>query len=143
MAKWWTQNPSKRFGTKVHTPAIVQCDVEIDSQNILNLCDLKGFKTYVNFLDKFMDLNMSLVEDNIDIGPIDYQTLRCLFFDNIFSVSNISAIYAPFYAEKQPYFPTTHNELFFKEMNIMYIEQQFCLKEGMQNLIVSKKILEV
>ena len=41
LAKWWTHNPSKRFGVKVNTGAILKCTILLKEGHYLDLRNLQ------------------------------------------------------------------------------------------------------
>lgn len=59
LARWWTTNPSRVFGTKVSSPSIIKANINIDecSDGILDLRKLSDYDMFTNlYFDEFIPL---------------------------------------------------------------------------------------
>lgn len=136
LAKWWTSGPTKKFGTEVKEPAILEVTVEVDEKNILDLRQFEQYselaKQYRIFLEMFIEHGVQKISD---------ERFRCLFFDWYMKVCpNIDIIIANFFSLKQPYI-CDDAKSFFGHTYIEYGETQVCLKEHKQSVILRKEIL--
>lgn len=139
LAKWWTSNPTSKFGVAIEKPAIIKCEIEIDEDRILNLSELSGFTKYIKLIDDFFSVALS--DRSRPSERIDYKKWRCAFFNYVFEINEADLIIAPFLVPTQPYFPISKNKTLFEHMNIMYTERQICLREVCQDVIIAKNII--
>lgn len=139
LARWWTSNPTSKFGVTVEEPAIIKCEIEIDEDRILNLSELSGFTKYIGLMNDFFGVALS--DRRRPSEKIDYTKLRCAFFNYVFIRNEVDLIVAPFSTASQPYFPISKNKTLFEHMNIMYTEMQICLREDCQDVIIAKNII--
>ena len=51
LAEWWTTKPTKKHGTNITQPVIVECSVEVSEERVLNLCTLGGYKKYIDLFE--------------------------------------------------------------------------------------------
>ncbi len=139
LAKWWTSNPTKKFSSRITKPAIIACEISVEEGRVLNLCTLAGFEEYVQYLHAFFDLITDSRARAIE--NVNYEQIRCAFFNYMLLQDTVDMIIAPFLKPDQPYFPPIKNENLFNNMHIMYTEVQVCLKETRQDLIQEKRII--
>ncbi len=141
LAKWWTTNPSNKFGSHVTKPALVKCKISIDKKRVLDIRTLEGYNQYIEEFDKFFDIAYKYRLKNGAL--LSYQKFRCFFFDWLFEQNKYDLLIAPFSANKQPYLPKSGNENFFKKMHILFTEGQICLSEKHQEFIIKKDIINI
>ena len=56
LAEWWTTKPTKKHGIDITEPVIIECAVEANEDNVLNLCTLDGYTKYVNLYNTFFGI---------------------------------------------------------------------------------------
>lgn len=139
LARWWTTNPTNKFGIHIEKPAIIECTIKIEEERVLNLCTLDGYKNYVALFDDFF--KTTFYEHRPD-NELDFRKLRALFFNYILILNKVDMIVAPFFMPDQPYLPKQKNP-YFEKMHILFTEVQICLKEDKQEYITEKRIIEV
>lgn len=140
LAEWWTTKPTKKHGTEITSPAVIECSIETDEDRVLNLCTLDGYKEYVNLYNSFFrDWTYQLRPKN----EVSFKELRCAFFNYVFLLYGIDIIIAPFVLPNQSYMPQYANEQYAKEMHILYTEVQVCIRESSQDIIKNKIIIEL
>ena len=138
LAKWWTTKPTRKHGTEITNPAIIECKIEVDESKVLNLCTLEGYKKYIDLYNSFLQDWMSHRKSK---NEISFKEFRCVFFNYVLIACDIDVIIAPFVLPDQPYMPKYANEQFGHEMHILYTEVQVCIKESKQYIIKSKTII--
>lgn len=139
LAKWWTTNPTQKFGVKITQPCILTVRQEIPTERILDLRSLEGYIDCINAYKEFMEIaqyNLSLNDEH------DRSKIRCAFFDWIFFTYEIDCIIGTFYLVEQEYLksePETIREVL-RAFNLPYIETQVCVKQGViktHNIVLS------
>lgn len=139
LAKWWTSNPSKTFGTKVKVPAIVKTTIQVEEKNIL---DLRNFKTYHDIAEEFERIFTELYIPHHKKIISEVQ-IKCIFFDWYFSMHrDIKIIIGNFFSLSQPYFHDDEKN-FFTHTNLLYGETQVCLNDKYQDIIIDKEVIVI
>ncbi len=133
LAKWWTTNPSKKYGTRINNPAIVQIATIIEREKVLDLRKLEDFERLIEWEQEFRQC----VEEAVD-EPVPWRKYRCALFDYIMESKDIEAIIGCFYLPKQPYI-TKDMLKFFKKLHIVYPEIQVCIKQESQAQVIKNK----
>lgn len=141
LAKWWTTNPTNKFGTNINIPAVIKCKIRAKSEYILDLRKLKDYNKFVEiyrneFLPYLFRGDLSSKEQDL----IDTKTLRCTYCDYLSIKYNYKLIIGTFYLPTQPYMPV-ENGKFFDTFNISYIESQICIFDS--SLILSKELVSI
>lgn len=136
LAKWWTSNPSKTYGVKVTTPAIVKVTIEIpDSVSFLDLRKLSDYKEFSNiFFDEYLPL---LRLGTFSINSTNRRRIRCSFCDYLKAQYSLKAIIGNFSLPNQPYL--THYKSLASQLQLYYIETQMCLFDT--SYIIKKELL--
>jgi hypothetical protein len=136
LAKWWTTNPSNKFGSGIKSPALVECDIIVPEENVLDLTRLEDYKKYAaSFNHYFQDIVYKRrPRENLNINK-----LRCSFFDWIFLLGEISVIIGAFNAAGKSYLPISEDP-YFSLFRLTYPEVQVCLYKEMQDMIKNKTI---
>lgn len=137
LAEWWTTNPTNKHGIEIKNPAIIECSIEIEEDRVLNLCDLQGYKKYVNLYNSFFREWAYRARPE---EKVNFKQLRCAFFNYVFLMYDIDMIIAPFILPDQPYMPEYLNSLYANKMHIMYCEIQICICESQQYIIKRKDV---
>lgn len=139
LAKWWTTNPTKKFGAEITTPAIVKTTIALEKENIL---DLRLFETYSKIsieYEKFFT-EIYLPYHNQTINAMEF---KCLFFDWYFAMNpQIKVIIGEFFSLEQGYLDEKARS-FFEHTNLLFGETQVCLRVDCQNIIINKEILRI
>ena len=138
LAKWWTTNPSKKFGSKINDPAIIKCQIEAERKKVLDLRDLSDYIKFVEiyreeFLRMFYSVHIEINEDN---KMRFAKKIRCAYCDYIQKRLDLIMIIGNFDIPEQPYQPKEYGELFNK-FDIKYIETQICIYN--QDIIINKE----
>lgn len=123
LAKWWTTNPSKKFGVKVKNAAIIKATIEISNTDYLDLRNLRDYKMFSKiFFNEYIPMmkygSFGYNKKNINI-------IRCSFCDYLKAQYDLKAIIGNFSIRKQPYLKS-HQELS-SQLKLFYIETQLCL----------------
>lgn len=138
LAKWWTTNPTTKFGTQQITkPAVIECQIEIDKQDIL---DLRCLEDYNFFCEIYRDIFLKQVISNSSEKPLEITKLRCAFCDFMQERYQYKMIIGTFYQPNQPYLPTRYGK-YFKKFRLPYIEIQYSIFDN--DIIVKKEIIEM
>lgn len=140
LAEWWTTKPTKKHGTDITQPVIIECSLEASENRVLNLCTLDGYKKYVDLFNTFF---RDWAFECRPMEEVQIKQLRCAFFNYIFAVYGIDVIIAPFVLPDQPYMPQYNKEQYGNEMHILYTEIQVCIREDAQSIIKGKKVMTV
>lgn len=122
LAKWWTSNPSKKFGKKIIEPAILKCEITYNEDNI---CDLGKLEDYNFFLKNYFDYFLC----NLESGSkrhVNYKTHRCAYCDFFERRYEYDMIIGNFYLPDQPYLSEDY-PVFVNAIGLPYIEKQYCL----------------
>ena len=131
LAKWWTTNPSQKFGSRIHEPVIIrgELDENIYSKKILNLLKLQDYITYVEiFQNEFWKMFKKFNPYN----ATDIKKIRCAYCDFLSGMHGYKVIIGNFVNLNQPYNPQLHYKLI-ENMRLSYSEIQVCVFE--QNII--------
>lgn len=136
LAKWWTTNPSKKFGVEVTTPAIVKATIEIpDSASFLDLRKLSDYKEFSNiFFDEYLPL---LRLGTFSINSTNRRRIRCSFCDYLKAQYSLKAIIGNFSLPNQPYL--TDYRILASQLQLYYIETQMCLFDT--SYIIKKELI--
>lgn len=135
LARWWTTNPTSKYGTTVKEPAILKCKILIDEQDIL---DLRRLQDYKHFCNIYKDIYLKKILRN---GPDDapkISQIRCAYCDFIQEYFQYKIIIGTFYKPTQPYLPLKYGK-YFTKFELPYIEIQYCVFDN--NVIVGKEII--
>lgn len=138
LAKWWTTNPSKMFGTKINTESIIQVEIEIDENDIL---DLRILEDYKEFSDIYYNEFIPEIDTGIlgEINSHNYKKVRCSFCDYLKNSYDLKCIIGNFDIPSQRYIPNKCRKLS-DYLKLHYIETQVCLFDT--QLIKTKTIIE-
>ncbi|MCM1297387.1 MAG: hypothetical protein NC311_17760 [Muribaculaceae bacterium] len=134
LAKWWTTNPTEKFGSSIKDPAIIRSTISIDNSRILDLRKRDDYERFIRWEDEF---NRLLIENRND--DLDWHIYRCALFDSIFNYKDIDMIIGCFDANEQPYISEAMFCLL-KKLHLAYPEVQVCIKPSSQKYI---KIIEI
>lgn len=144
LAKWWTTNPTKKFGVEVKDAAIVRCEMQVKKDEYLDLRKLSDYKEFVEvYKEEFLPqlfsgcIKCNGMEGNIVIST---KKIRCTFCDFLKERYHLKMIIGNFYLPHQPYLPTEYGELF-DRFDIAYIETQICIFN--QNIIIKKEAVSL
>ena len=138
LAEWWTTNPSKKFGNKISSPAIIQCILDLPDDSILDLRKLTDYRYCFDMFNYFCN-HWFFPYAKTEQIPVN--RLRCLFFDWMFDINEYSAIIGTFLSSDQPYYGTMRRlGSRFETLNLSYSEVQVCVQETRQNLIIDKQV---
>lgn len=139
LARWWTTNPSKKYGERIKKPAIVKISAVADNQTVLDLRKLKHFNLLVEWELEYR----SLIGKYSEQANIQWKKYRCGLFDYIFEEKNINVIIGCFHIPSQPYINMDMRGLL-KKIRIGYTEVQVCIKEKSQKeIIVTKELYSI
>lgn len=136
LAKWWTSNPSRKFGVRVNSPAILNVKLKLQDDEILDLRKLDDYNQFINlYYDEYIPL---LKLGILEIPPVNQYQIRCSFCDYLEEQYGLKAIIGNFSLLSQPYLPSRY-KLFTKAMKLYYIETQLCVFDT--DCIISKDII--
>lgn len=125
LAKWWTTNPTRKFGVKIKNGVIIDVTIDIDDTYVFDLRKLSDFKTFVYlYYSEFLPyINSGIVE----IPHQKYHQIRCSYCDFLQEQYQIKAIIGNFFYKKhRSYSPDKYDE-FVEKIDLHYIETQLCL----------------
>jgi hypothetical protein len=141
LAKWWTTNPTSKFGVKIKNPAIIKCKIYVKNDNLLDLRRLKDYTKFVEiYRNEFLPFLFCGELSSLSEDTIDTRTLRCTYCDYLNLKYNYKVIIGTFYLPTQPYMPTDYGK-FFDTFNISYIESQICVFDS--NTISSMELVSI
>lgn len=140
LAKWWTTNPTKKHGMEINKPVIIECQIEVEDDKVLDLCSLQGYKSYIEKYNSFFN---TWAYHAKAYSKVNFNQLRCAFFNFILLTSDIHMIISPFILPDQPYMPQYFSDIYANKMHILYPEIQICIAEAEQDIIKKKTILEL
>ena len=140
LAEWWTTKPTNKHGMEINQPTIIECHIEVEDHKVLNLCTLQGYKSYIEKYNSFFNTWSYQAKP---YSKVNFNQLRCAFFNMIFLSSDIQMIVAPFILPDQPYMPQYFSDLYANKMHILYPEIQICIAETEQEIITEKIIHEL
>lgn len=123
LAKWWTTNPTDKFGDEVKKPAIICCNLEIDENRTINLLNLEN---YIQFSEIFEDFYYSKYKPQHPYETPTWQKLRCTYCDYLAKTYELDMIIGNFNKPDQEYLPPKHNNEFDKFL-LQYTEVQICI----------------
>lgn len=136
LAKWWTTNPTSKFGKIIKNPAILKTEINVDESNVL---DLRKLDTYQKVAQEF-NIFFTMLYIPYHKETISEKQIKCLFFDwYLIRHDNINMIIGDFFSLEQPYVKDDAKD-FYNHTNLLYCETQVCLKEDCQNIIIEKEI---
>ena len=126
LAKWWTNKPSKRFGTDVSVGAIIKCNVILKEGHFLDLRNLSHFEFLVEtYYTEFLPI---LKNGAFNKSQLTLPKIRCSYCDFLNEHYDIDVIIGNFSEPEQAYLPfeyATSNSI----LNLFYIEAQICVFE--------------
>ena len=138
LARWWTTNPTNKFGVNIINAAIIKCNIITKDDYVLDLRRLKDYTKFVDiYIKEFLPLLFHGELTSIDNELIDTKTLRCTYCDYLNIKYKYKLIIGTFYLPNQPYMPKEFGK-FFDTFNISYIESQLCVFD---NSIISNREL--
>lgn len=137
LAKWWTTNPTKKFGNNVKERAIVTCNICLDENKIINLLKLDD---YCQFSNIFEENFYPRYKEQHPINPPSWTQLRCAYCDYLNLTYELDAIIGNFNKQDQPYLPPIHNNEF-DDFLLQYTEVQICVFN--KNIISDIKIEKI
>lgn len=123
LAKWWTTNPTRKFGSEVKERAIISCKLNIDRDKVLNLLKLDD---YLQFSQIFEEEFYAEYKLRNPIKPPSWTQLRCAYCDYLSMTYELDAIIGNFNKQDQPYLPGKHNNEF-DDFLLQYTEVQICV----------------
>lgn len=139
LARWWTTNPTNKFGVHIKKAAIIKCKIYVNNEYIL---DLRRLKDYTKFAEIYRNefLPFLFEGDLISLteNKVDTKRLRCTYCDYLNIKYRYKLIIGTFYLPNQPYMPTEYGK-FFDTFNISYIENQICVFDS--NVISSMELV--
>ncbi|CRZ34433.1 poly(ADP-ribose) polymerase-like protein [Herbinix hemicellulosilytica] len=139
LARWWTTNPTNKFGVRVRTPAIIRCKLNVNNEYILDLRRLKDYTKFVEiYRNEFLPFLFKGDLISVTEDMIDTKKLRCTYCDYLNIKYKYKLIIGTFYLPNQPYMPTEYGK-FFHTFNISYIENQICVFDT--NVISSMELV--
>lgn len=122
---------------QITKPAVIECQIEIEKQDIL---DLRCLEDYKLFCDTYKDIYLEQLLCNGPDKSLDIKKLRCAFCDFIQERYQYKMIVGTFYQPKQPYLPTKYGR-YFKKFRLPYIEIQYSIFDN--DIIINKEIIEM
>ena len=123
LAKWWTTNPTKKFGSSIKERAIVSCRLSLDENRIINLLKLDDYLQFSNIFEE--EFYPRYKKRNPIVMP-SWKQLRCAYCDYLNIAYELDAIIGNFNKQDQPYLPQKHrNE--FDDFLLQYTEVQICV----------------
>ncbi len=140
LAEWWTTKPTNKHGMEIKEPVIIECAIEAEEDKVLNLCDLQGYKKYVDLYNSFFKTWAFQAKPQEEVN---IKQLRCAFFNFLLLIYDIDMIIAPFILPDQPYMPRYFNDQYANNMHISYCEVQICVAENHQHIIKNKVVHEL
>lgn len=140
LAEWWTTRPSKKFGTKIKSSAIVKTAIDIPDNLVLDLRNLNVYNQAIENL-KLYFMNMFINNSSKKVVNINWKQFQCAFFNHYKDVMGKKMIIGCFSSKEQPYKTNTEkcNVLDFSDLR--YIETQICLHVDSQNFITGKELI--
>lgn len=136
LAKWWTSNPSKVYGVKVTTPAIVKAVIEIP--NDVGFLDLRKLSDYKEFSDIFFNEYLPLLRlGAFSINSANRRRIRCSFCDYLKAQYSLKVIIGNFSLPNQPYL--IDYKSLASQLELYYIETQLCLFDT--GYIIKKELI--
>lgn len=123
LAKWWTTNPTNKFGSDIKERAIICCNICIDEKKTINLLNLED---YCQFLNIFEEEFYPKYELHNPIIPSSWAQLRCAYCDYLHLAYELDAIIGNFNKQDQPYLPIKKNNDF-DNFLLQYTEVQICV----------------
>ena len=141
LAKWWTMNPTNKFGVNVNKGAIIKCKISVKEENVLDLRRLKDYTKFVDiYRNEFLPFLFCGELNSKDKDSIDTKTLRCTYCDYLNIKYKYKLIIGTFYLPSQPYMPKDYGT-FFDTFNISYIEGQICVFDT--KAIINKEVIPI
>lgn len=123
LAKWWTTNPTNKFGSVVKEPSILRCSITKPDVRMLNLLNLDDYNLFCKeFETDFWPKYLNAHPKNIP----DYKQIRCAYCDVLKAIYDLDIIIGNFNIPKQPYMPTIENKTL-QALNLGYTEIQVCV----------------
>lgn len=139
LARWWTTNPTNKFGVRVKKAAVIKCNIFVKNNYILDLRRLKDYTKFVEiYRNEFLPFLFQGDLISVTEDMIDTKTLRCTYCDYLNIKYKYKLIIGTFYLPNQPYMPTEYGK-FFETFNISYIENQICVFDT--NIISSMELV--
>lgn len=123
LAKWWTQNPTSKFGTKVEKPAILCCKIEVDDNKILNLLKLEDYIMFCSIFEQEFYLRY---KQRSSLVSHSWKKIRCAYCDYLKREFELDMLVGNFYKIDQPYQPNKNNNIFDLFL-LKYTEIQICI----------------
>ena len=129
LAKWWTTNPTSRFGSPIKNPVVIRASIHSTAKNTLDTRKLDDYRYLAELYEEFWaELTSGTVTKSIN-----ELKLRCMFFDWIHSNFVYDIFIAGFEKPQKPYGGDTLKYKF----KIPYVEYQLCVFEN--ELIIQKE----
>lgn len=123
LAKWWTTNPTNKFGTMVKEPAILKCSITKHDLKVLNLLKLEDYKLFCEDFEKYFW--PKYIEAHPKEIP-NYKQIRCAYCDVLKAMYDLDVIIGNFNILEQPYMPQIQNKTL-ETLNLRYTEIQVCV----------------
>lgn len=124
LARWWTTNPTKRFGTKIEKGVIIKAKISIDRQSLIDLRNISDYNFFVHtYYKEYIPI---LNNGTFNISSQEYERLRCSYCDFLKKRYQYKAIIGNFSFVTRSYLPRQYKD-FFTKMKLPYIETQLCL----------------
>lgn len=129
LARWWSTNPTKKFSVKISKPAILCVDLNILSDDILDLSLLSGYLNCLDAYVRFEKETLTTLEPEIRHS---LKKLRCAFFDTVFRTSYVEAIIGSFAHDDQKYLKTQPDSIIkqLRLFDLPFVEKQVCVRSG-------------
>lgn len=139
LAKWWTTNPTRKFGVTVANSAIIKCTIKAKSNEVLDLRKLEDYRRFVDiYRSEFLPFLFEGSIEVMDNRTLDTGILRCTYCDYLNIYHRYKLIIGTFYLPDQPYMPSDYGK-FFEYFSISYIEHQICVFD--QTVITHKELV--
>lgn len=141
LARWWTTNPTNKFGVNIINAAIIKCKIKAKNDNVLDLRRLSDYTKFVDiYRNEFLPLLFHGDIYSIHNEVIDTKTLRCTYCDYLNIKHKYKLIIGTFFLPTQPYMPAECGK-FFDTFDISYIESQLCVFDS--SIILSKELVSL
>jgi len=125
LAYQWAENPPTDKYGQIENPAIIQAEIEIDSDHVADLRNLDDY----NYAKQAFDAYLKKMSKKKSAGGLSMATLRCGFFDWFVEEYDVYCVIA--YLDERKSLPvyTEHGDVF-KKFKIPYLEVQMCVSQS-------------
>lgn len=123
LARWWYKTEHKNFGQKIKNPIIIEVTLNVDSDNMVDFRILNDYNWIAHKYNQFIN---EIFEYGTPTQPINYNKLRCSFFDWISNAYKIKVVIGSFSKYKSSYLKSNLPIKF----QLPYIEYQVCVYDN-------------